>query len=261
MLEVLALPAFSDNYIWLAHDGQHAVVIDPGDAAPVLACLEAQRLQLSAILLTHHHPDHIGGVRTVLARHPAQVIGHHADAHRLPPLTTPVEDGAVLQVPGLDWQVDVIATPGHTTGHICYYGAGLLFCGDTLFRGGCGRMFEGTPEQYSHSLKRLAALPADTAVYPAHEYTVDNLLFAASLTPDDTLVQAALRLARQTRLAGQPTLPSSIGWEQRHNPYLRCEEPDMLAALQLPPATTAATAFATMRQMKDQFRPAPQTAP
>lgn len=253
MIEVAAIPAFDDNYIWAIHDGRNAVIVDPGDATPVLAWLARTGHRLAAILLTHHHGDHIGGVADLLAARAVPVIGHREDAHRLPPLSLAVSEGDTVTLPALDLQLRVMATPGHTVGHICYYGAGLLFCGDTLFSAGCGRMFEGQPEQYEKSLSRLAALPADTQVFAAHEYTVGNLSFAAALTPQDATLQASLLAARQQRAEGRATLPSSIGWERRHNPFLRCGEAGIAEEAGLPGAPSSIV-FAAIRRAKDSYR-------
>lgn len=256
LIYVAAIPAFDDNYIWAIHDDRHVVVVDPGDAVPVMHWLAQRELQLTAILLTHHHGDHIGGVATLVNAHAdLPIIGHAADAHRLPPLTSAVRDGDRVTVPGLDLAFDVLATPGHTVGHICYVGAGLLFCGDTLFSAGCGRMFEGTPLQFQSSLARLAALPPETQVFAAHEYTLGNIAFAAALTPDDAAVSDALHLIRQRRAAGHITLPSTIGWERRHNPFLRCDESVIAQAVQRAGAS-ATDVFAAVRRAKDGFRAA-----
>lgn len=253
MIEVTAIPAFEDNYIWAITQGGNAAVVDPGDAKPVQAWLDRTGFVLTAILLTHHHGDHIGGVADLLSRSAVPVFGHAEDAHRLPPLTTAVRDGDHISVPGLTLAMEVLATPGHTVGHICYLGQGLLFCGDTLFSAGCGRMFEGTPAQFESSLARLAALPPETQVFAGHEYTLGNITFAAALTPDDAGVQAALADVRTRRAAGRVTLPSTIGWERRHNPFLRCAEPGIAAAAGLLGASRSAV-FAAVRRAKDSFR-------
>ncbi len=256
LIEVAAIPAFDDNYIWAIHDGRHVVVVDPGDAVPVMDWLSQRALRLTAILLTHHHGDHIGGVAALVNAHAdLPVIGHAEDARRLPPLTTAVRDGDEVSVPGLDLAFDVLATPGHTVGHICYVGAGLLFCGDTLFSAGCGRMFEGTPVQFQTSLARLAALPPETQVFAAHEYTLGNIVFAATLTPDDAALRDALTATRQRRAEGLRTLPSTIGWERRHNPFLRCDEFAIAQAVKQAGAS-APDVFAAVRRAKDGFRPA-----
>jgi len=256
LIEVAAIQAFDDNYIWAIHDDRNVVVVDPGDARPVMYWLSQRELRLTAILLTHHHGDHIGGVIELVNAHAElPVIGHAADAHRLPPLTTAVHDGDKVTVPGLDLALDVLATPGHTVGHICYAGAGLLFCGDTLFSAGCGRMFEGTPAQFQNSLARLAALPPETQVFAAHEYTLGNIAFAAALTPEDAAVCDALHWIQQRRAAGLITLPSTIGWERRHNPFLRCDEPAIAQAVKQEGAR-APDVFAAVRRAKDGFRAA-----
>jgi len=256
LIEVAAIPAFDDNYIWAIHDGRNVAVVDPGDAVPVLAWLAERPLKLTAILLTHHHGDHIGGVAGLVTAHPdVPVVGHAEDAHRLPALGTAVKDGDQVQVPGLDLALEVLTTPGHTVGHICYFGAGLLFCGDTLFSAGCGRMFEGSPSQFQRSLARLAALPAETLVFAAHEYTLGNIAFAAALTPDDAAVRDALQGIRQRRAEGLLTLPSTIGWERRHNPFLRCDESTIAHAVKQTGAS-APDVFAAVRRAKDVFRAA-----
>ncbi len=253
-LSVTALPAFTDNYLWMIHDGRNAAVVDPGDAEVVTAWLQENELTLTAILLTHHHSDHIGGVDVLRRRYPKiSVIGHGLDAHRLPALDRPVGDGDDVAVPGVDLQIQVIATPGHTLGHVCYFSGGWLFCGDTLFSAGCGRMFEGSAEQFHASLSRLAALPATTQIFAAHEYTLGNLAFAASIEPQDRDIEAALCEVRQHRVDGRHTLPSTMGWELRHNPFLRCHDPAIAGWAALSPQQPVAV-FAALRRAKDSFR-------
>ncbi|HEY4540913.1 MAG TPA: hydroxyacylglutathione hydrolase [Noviherbaspirillum sp.] len=225
MLHVLTVPAFQDNYLWLIHDGTRAAVVDPGDAAPILAALDEHRLALAAILLTHHHADHVGGVGRLLQHAAVPVFGPAHDG--IEEVTQPLADGARFAVPGLDLQLDVMAVPGHTRGHIAYYARQeqWLFCGDTLFAGGCGRLFEGTPQQMAESLSRLAALPDTTKVYCAHEYTLSNLRFAQEVDPDNPLLRERFAQEQAKREAGIPTVPSTIGIEKATNPFLRYTEP------------------------------------
>ncbi|MES2125721.1 MAG: hydroxyacylglutathione hydrolase [Pseudomonadota bacterium] len=257
-LQVLALPAFKDNYLWLIHDGRNAAVVDPGDAAPILAALAAHGLTLTAILLTHHHADHIGGVAALLARSKVPVFGPRHEA--IAAITVALGEGDRVDVPGLALAFDVLDVPGHTAGHIAYVRVGTphwLFCGDTLFAGGCGRLFEGTPTQMADSLGKLAALPDDTAVFCAHEYTLANLKFALAVEPGNAALQA--RMARETarRADGIPTVPSSIGVEKATNPFLRYREAAVLATLaaqdRLAPGSGPVAAFAALREWKNNF--------
>jgi len=178
MFDVIRIPAFKDNYIWLLRKGAAAAVVDPGDARPVLEVLEREHLSLTAILVTHHHADHQGGVARLLAHYRAEVFGPAAES--ITGRTTPVRGGDTVRIPSCDIEFQVLAVPGHTSGHVAYYGAGCLFCGDTLFGAGCGRLFEGTATQMADSLARLAALPDQTAVYCAHEYTQANLRYSCA---------------------------------------------------------------------------------
>ena len=256
---VLALPAFKDNYLWLVHDGSTATVVDPGDAAPVLAALSAHHLTLASILLTHHHADHIGGVPELLSRFKVPVFGPRSDG--IAAVDTPLGSGDRLAVPGLDLTLRVLDVPGHTLGHIAYVretpGAHWLFCGDTLFAGGCGRLFEGTPAQMAASLDQLAALPDDTLVFCAHEYTLSNLRFAQAAEPGNAAIAARIEAETAKRHAGIPTVPSSIGLEKATNPFLRYRESAIarhLAELgRLAPGATALDTFAALRAWKNTY--------
>lgn len=223
MIQISALPAFTDNYIWLLQDHRtlRCAVVDPGDAAPVLAWLDAHPgWALSDILITHHHHDHVGGVERLKQASGATVYGPASE--NIPARDVALEDNDSVSV--LDWDFDVYAVPGHTLGHIAYYHHGLLFCGDTLFAAGCGRLFEGTPEQMYHSLSRLAALPEDTLVYCTHEYTLSNLKFAAAVEPGNADIAARLEKVTRQRQNGVMTLPSTLALEKLTNPFLRTTE-------------------------------------
>ena len=217
---VVPLPAFSDNYIWTLRDATHAAVVDPGDAAPVIAYLDREKLQLAAILNTHHHADHVGGNAALLARHKVPVYGPNDP--RIAEVTDPLKDGERFRLPHFNIEFEVLESPGHTRTHIAFCGGGMLFCGDTLFAAGCGRLFEGTPAQMHASLSRLAALPDETRVYCGHEYTLANIRFARTADPNNTELAESERRARQLRDANEPTLPSTIGEEKKTNPFLRC---------------------------------------
>ena len=258
MLQVSPVRAFSDNYLWLIHapsDAAKVVAVDPGDARPVEAELAARGLALCAILVTHHHGDHVGGVRELAARHAAPVWGPARES--LPCEVQPLDDGDAVHLEHLGLEFSVMAVPGHTLGHIAYAGHGALFCGDTLFSAGCGRLFEGTPAQMFESLERIAALPDDTLVYAAHEYTLGNLRFAAAADPDNAEVGQALAEAASLRERDAMTLPARLGRERRINPFLRCREPGVRAAAERHAGHNLATpldVFATVRRWKDGFR-------
>jgi hydroxyacylglutathione hydrolase len=257
-LTVLAVPAFKDNYLWLIHDGQHAAAVDPGDAGPILEALADHKLALTAILLTHHHADHIGGVPQLLARFPVPVFGPRNDG--IEGLTQPLLNGDLVAVPGLDLELEVLDVPGHTSGHIAYVrrtGQHWVFCGDTLFAGGCGRLFEGTPEQMTVSLAKLSALPEDTLVYCAHEYTLSNLSFARAVDPNNPALKLRLADESAKRDAGLPTVPSTIGLEKATNPFLRYKEGAIVGSLEragkLAPGADPVQAFAALREWKNHF--------
>jgi hydroxyacylglutathione hydrolase len=253
----IALPAFTDNYIWMLHDGREAVVVDPGDAAPVIAALDELQLALAAILVTHHHADHVGGVDALRPRLQGPVYGPKRE--HIPTPFVPLTDGDAVSVLGL--RFDVIDVPGHTAGHIAYFHdaageAPLLFCGDTLFSGGCGRLFEGTPEQMHHSLSRLAALPGGTRVFCTHEYTLSNLKFARAVEPHNDDLAAYTAWCESQRAQGLPTLPSTIAQELRINPFLRCGLPAVAQTARLHGAAAddPTPVFAALRRWKNEFR-------
>ena len=257
-MKLVPLPAFQDNYLWVLHDGQRALVVDPGDAQPVLSFLSQSGLSLQAILVTHHHRDHVGGVDAVREATGAPVWGPARET--IPGPFTPLQGGQTIDVLGLPWQV--LDVPGHTAGHIAYYcpdvaGTPLLFCGDTLFSGGCGRLFEGTPAQMLASLDSLAALPASTRVCCAHEYTLSNLRFARAVEPANEALVRYQQQCEALRARGEPTLPSSIGVERQVNPFLRSREPAVRQAAQAyngaDPADDVAV-FAAVRQWKNEYR-------
>ena len=255
-MNLIALPAFADNYIWMLHDGVRAVVVDPGDAAPVQEALSRLHLQLAAILVTHHHADHVGGVNALRPFLRGAVFGPRKE--KIPTPFEPLDEGDRVQVLGLDF--DVLDVPGHTAGHIAYVQRGaaeqpILFCGDTLFSAGCGRLFEGTPAQMFQSLSKFAALPADTRVCCTHEYTLSNLRFAAAVEPSNAARAQYQVRCEALRADGLPTLPSSMGVELAVNPFLRCAAPEVMVTAMARGSLSAepVAVLATLREWKNQF--------
>jgi hydroxyacylglutathione hydrolase len=261
-MNLLPIPAFSDNYIWMVHDGVQALVVDPGDATPVLAVLAEHGLQLQGIVVTHHHADHVGGVAQLQQATGAKVWGPADETlpEAVAAVTTRVRGGDSVHVLGSTWQV--IDVPGHTRGHIAYVNhqalaQPVLFCGDTLFSGGCGRLFEGTPQQMQTSLDALSALPSSTLVCCAHEYTLSNLRFARAVEPNNAQLTHYLSRCEALRLQSLPTLPSDIATERAINPFLRTREASVAkAALDYDANVNpqdAASVLASLRQWKNNF--------
>jgi len=251
-MNLIAVAAFTDNYIWMLHDGVDALVVDPGDATPVLEALAEQGLRLAGILVTHHHGDHVGGLEALRPHLHGPIFGPARE--NIPQPCTPVEAGDRVELLGL--RFTVIDVPGHTAGHIAFYAeptgeAPLLFCGDTLFSGGCGRLFEGTPAQMHASLQRLAALPGTTRVCCAHEYTLSNLRFAQAVEPENAALRNYQAWCLEQRAQALPTLPSSLALELQINPFMRCSEPAVMAAAE---AQDPVAVLASLRQWKNDFR-------
>ena len=257
-MNLLALPAFNDNYIWVLDDGRNAIVVDPGDSALMIAASAAQHLTQTGILVTHHHADHAGGVDGLRHLLHGEVFGPARES--IPQPFVALVDGDRIEVDGLAFEV--IDVPGHTAGHIAYFLAArgaqpaIVFCGDTLFSGGCGRLFEGTAAQMHTSLGRLAGLPGDTRVCCGHEYTLANLRFALAVEPDNADLGAYTRWCEMQRANSLPTLPSSIAQERKINPFLRCGEPAVVRAARLHGAANAdeTEVFSALRQWKNDYR-------
>lgn len=252
--EVIPLRAFADNYIWTLRDGQRAAVVDPGDARPVIEYLRAEKLELTAILNTHHHADHVGGNAALLASRKVPVYGPHDE--RIREVTHRMRNGERFTLPHFAIEFEVMEIPGHTRSHIAFHGAGMLFCGDTLFAAGCGRLFEGTPRQMHESLSRLMKLPDGTRVYCGHEYTLSNIRFAKAADPANAALGELEARATKLRDQDLPTLPSTIGQEKSTNPFVRCLEPAVVASASKFAGKSLGdpvSVLAAIREWKNQF--------
>ena len=264
-MNIIALSAFSDNYIWMLHHEQETIVIDPGIAAPVISALKQHNLQLCAILITHHHPDHIDGINQL---RPYLNNNNNIFApakETIPQPFTPLNTSSTLKLLGLN--IQILDIPGHTSGHIAYYlpaqnsacgtpFEATLFPGDTLFSAGCGRLFEGTPKQMLASLDLLAALPPQTRVYSAHEYTLSNLRFAQTVEPDNPAIKNHITQCQALRALNQPTLPSTIAQELKINPFLRSRNASVIKSVQSKTSTAKddISLFTALRSWKDNFK-------
>ncbi len=267
MLTVFPVPAFDDNYLWVVHDGTNAVAVDPGDATPVIEYLAVQQLTLTAILITHHHGDHVGGIKGLLDwchkdnKDNKDIPVYGPASENIPYRTHDLSEGDAVSIAAPMLAFQVVDVPGHTSGHIAYYAVkeGWLFCGDTLFAGGCGRLFEGTAAQMQASLAKLAALPGETQFFCAHEYTLSNLRFAAAVEPSNAALQARIVTDTAKRAQNLPTVPSTIAIERATNPFLRWDSEEVkLAAARASPAINAVNAlpdlvFGAIREWKNRF--------
>jgi hydroxyacylglutathione hydrolase len=260
MPAIIPLAAFTDNYVWAIREGDRAAVVDPGDAAPVRAWLDDEGVSLTAILVTHHHRDHTGGIVELVRDRAVPVVGPAREA--IPARTLPVAQGDRFTIPGLDLELGVLDIPGQTAGHVAFFGHGgawgapALFCGDTLFAAGCGRLFEGTPAEMWRSLSALAALPGDTRVYCGHEYTLANLRFAAAVEPGNPAIASRTAREQAKRDRGVPTLPSTLAEERATNPFLRAGDPGVRSVAEAWAGRKlgdAVAVFAALREWKNAF--------
>lgn len=257
-LEIHPVPAFRDNYIWIIHNTVHAAIVDPGDAAPVISYLNAKQLRPIAILITHHHSDHAGGNPQLLEHFDLPVYGPMHE--KIATVNNPVRDGDLIQLESLELTLDVMEISGHTRGHIAYFAAtqssNLLFCGDTLFSCGCGRIFEGTPRQMYHALRKLTSLPDDTLVYCAHEYTLGNIAFARTVEPGNADLRELEQRANEMRRQHLPTLPTDMATEKACNPFLRCQHPEIIRCVEQfsgRKLTDPVDVFTALREWKNIF--------
>lgn len=249
--DIIAIPAFEDNYIWLLVDGKQAIVVDPGEATPVFNYLKQHDLSLTGVLITHHHLDHTAGVQALVSDYACPVYGPAT----IDVVDHPLSDGDNIHIAGNTFEI--IAVPGHTLDHIAYYDGSNLFCGDTLFSAGCGRLFEGSAAQMYQSLQKIAQLPSDTAIYCTHEYTLANLAFAQTVEPDNQHIRQYREQVSQRRQQLLPSLPTYLAQERKINPFLRCHEPQVIEYAKQQSdvlASDEVNIFALLRKCKDRFR-------
>ena len=253
MFKITAIPALKDNYIWIIHDDKHAAIVDPGEAAPVLSFLNTHSLQPNTILCTHRHADHIGGIAKLCKVYNVPVYGRRHPNN--PHITHGLREGDKLTLDPFDITFTTLEVPGHLNDHIAYHAPEILFCGDVLFGGGCGRNFEGSLAQLHHSLQRFAQLPDNTNVYCAHEYTITNLHFATACEPNNLAIQRRISTTQQRRIANLPSLPSAISLENSTNPFLRCTQPEIIRTLQQRGLTDTSeiAVFSALREWRNHF--------
>lgn len=255
-LDILPIQALRDNYIWtlINRSNNYAICVDPGESQPLLDCLEREKAKLAAILITHHHWDHTNGIKDIIKHHDVPVYGPKKE--HIPHLTYPLSENDIVQIKELEISFKIIEIPGHTKGHIAYYGQKMLFCGDTLFTAGCGRIFEGTTEQMFESLHKLASLPKDTLIYCGHEYTENNLHFALALEPNNENLQQRLKQTENLRQKKQATVPAQLEIERLTNPFLRSHEKSICQAAEKfsgKELRTPIEVFAEIRNWKNHF--------
>ena len=254
-MQIIPLKTLQDNYVWFVLLANATIVVDPGESEPVVKLLQTVRRSCTHIFITHHHHDHTGGVAQILQHYPqAQVFGPDLSKLKINSTTVTALDTIPLDDLPTAWQI--LETPGHTLDHICFYMPGVLFCGDTLFSAGCGRIFEGNPLQLYQSLQKITCLPDQTQLYPAHEYTQNNLLFAETIEPENSKIQQVLAAVKKQRASNQPTLPTTLNVEKLINPFLRCHYSHIqtrVAALTGKSCPNTTATFQNLRALRNQF--------
>lgn len=249
------IPVLKDNYVWTMIDHhRQALIVDPGEAAPVIDYLKQHNLQLVGIFITHHHWDHTNGLAELTQHYSVPIFGPAIE--NISYVTQPLAEGDEIKIPGFTLPFTTMTIPGHTRGHIAYYSPTILFCGDTLFSSGCGRIFEGSPEEMYASLQKIAALPDETKIYCAHEYTLANLHFAKTVEANNKLIDERIAIVNELRKNNLPSLPSLLREEKDTNPFLRCDSPEIIAAVEKHTGqrlTHEVEVFAALRKWKDNF--------